>query len=152
MKPNNRKCRFNGKLRFAQYAGETERESVERPKTLLKYNTQSVHRVCSMNTFIQVLFGLTEVLTVLQCLLKSPYTISQIYSLRNIFPMASRFPHRSGLSCAPVCVPVYALGLTDRSQPIQSSACSADALSLSLNIMEGVVTTSSGVTDTPGRC
>ena len=25
-KPNNRKHRFNGKLRFAQYVGETERE------------------------------------------------------------------------------------------------------------------------------
>ena len=40
--------------------------------------------------------------------------------------MASRFPHRSGLSYAPVCLPVYAPDLTNRSQPIRSSACSAD--------------------------
>ena len=72
-----------------------------------------------MNTFIQVLYGLTEVLIVLQCSLKSPYANSQIYSSRNICLMASRFPHRSGLSYAPVCVPVYALGLTDWSQPIR---------------------------------
>ena len=50
-----------------------------------------------MNTFIQVLFGLTKVLTVLQCSFMSPYTNSQIYSLRNIFPMASRFLHRTDL-------------------------------------------------------
>ena len=46
--------------------------------------------MCSMNTFIQVLLGLTEVLIVLQCSLKSSYTNSQIYSSRNIFPTASR--------------------------------------------------------------
>ena len=43
-----------------------------------------------MNTFIQVLLGLTEVLIVLQCSLKSSYTNSQIYSSRNIFRTASR--------------------------------------------------------------
>ena len=79
-----------------------------------------------MNTYIQVLYGLTKVLTVLQRSLKSPYANSQIYSSRNICPMASRFPHRSGLLYAPVCVPVYAPGLTDRSQQIRFSACSAD--------------------------
>ena len=50
-----------------------------------------------MNTFIQVLFGLIEVLTVLQCSFMSPYTNSKIYSLWNIFPIASRFLHRTGL-------------------------------------------------------
>ena len=50
-----------------------------------------------MNTFIQVLFGLTEVQTVLQCSFMSPYTNSQIYSLWNIFPTTSRFLHRTGL-------------------------------------------------------
>ena len=50
-----------------------------------------------MNTFIQVLLELTEVLTVLQCSLKSPYTNSKIYSLHNIFPVASRFLHHTGL-------------------------------------------------------
>ena len=85
-----------------------------------------------MSTFIQVLFGLTEVLSVLQCSLKSPYTNSQIYSSRNIYPMASRFPHRSDLSYALVCVPVYVPGLTDRSQPIRSSACSADPADVEL--------------------
>ena len=48
-----------------------------------------------MNTFIQVLLGLTEVLTVLQCSLKSTYTNSQIYPLLNIFPAASRFLYRT---------------------------------------------------------
>ena len=82
--------------------------------------------------FIQVLLGLTEVLTVLQCSLKSSYKNSQIYSSRNIFPTASRFTHRSGPSYAPVSVPVSALGLTDRSQPIRSSASSADAADVEL--------------------
>ena len=85
-----------------------------------------------MNTFIQVLFGLTEVLTVLQCSFMSTYANSQIYSSRNICLMASQFPHRSGPSYAPVFVPVYALGLTDRSQPIRSSACSADPADVEL--------------------
>ena len=73
-----RKRRFNGKLRFAQYAGEKERERESKHKTLFKIilNLCFVHRVCSMNTFIKVLLGLTEVLTVLQCSLKSPYTNS----------------------------------------------------------------------------
>ena len=35
-KLNNRKHRFNGKLRFAQYAGETEIERVKHRKTLFK--------------------------------------------------------------------------------------------------------------------
>ena len=97
----------------------------------------SLYIVCvSMNTFIQVLYGLievlTEVLTVLQCSFMNPYTNSQIYSLRNIFLMASRFPHRSGPSYTPVCIPVYALGLTDQSQPIRSSACSIDSADVEL--------------------
>ena len=50
-----------------------------------------------MHTFIQVLLGLIEVLTVLQCSLKSSYTNSQIYSLRNIFATASRFLYLTGL-------------------------------------------------------
>ena len=36
-------------------------------------------------------------MTVLQCSFMSPYTNSQIYSLWNIFPTASRFLHRTGL-------------------------------------------------------
>ena len=71
--------RFNGELRLTQYTRERlrEREKVN-TTTLLKNNLNlcSVHRVCSMNTFIQVLLGLTEVLTVLQCSLKIPYTNS----------------------------------------------------------------------------
>ena len=50
-------------------------------------------------------------------LIKSPYTNSQIYSSRNIFPND---------------LPVYALGLTDRSQPIRSSASSADPANVEL--------------------
>ena len=50
-----------------------------------------------MDTFIDVLLGLTEVLTVVQCSFMSSYTNSQIYSLRNIFPTASRFLHQTGL-------------------------------------------------------
>ena len=87
-------------LRFPQYAGERERETRHK-ETLLKNNVQSVHHVCSMNTFIQVLFRLTKVLTkvltVLQCSFMSPYTSSQIYSLRNIFPTASQFLYQTGL-------------------------------------------------------
>ena len=49
--------------------------------------------MCSTNTFIQVL-GLTEVLTVLQCSLKSPYTNSQIYPGGISFLTTSRFLHR----------------------------------------------------------
>mgnify|MGYP007069660011 FL=1 len=51
---------------------QRERERVKH-KTLFKdNNTQSVHSMCLVNTFIQVLYGLTEVLTVLQCSLKEP--------------------------------------------------------------------------------
>ena len=104
---------------------ERHRERVN-TKTLFKIITQSVHSMCSVNTFIQVLYGLTEILTVLQYSLKSPYANSQIYFSRNICPMAYRYPHRFSPSYAPVCIPVYALGLTDQSQLIRSSACSAD--------------------------
>ena len=77
---------------------ERHKERVSKhTKNSIRNNTQSVHCVCLMNTFIQVLFGLTEVLTVLQCSFMSPYTNSQIYSLWNIFPTASRFLHRTGL-------------------------------------------------------
>ena len=97
-----------------------------------------------MKTFIQVLYGLIEVLTevliVHHCSLKSPYTNSQIYSSRNICPMASRFLHRSGPCYAPVCVPVYTLGLTDRSQLIRSSACSADPADVELVSQHRIVT------------
>ena len=114
-----------------------ERRSERKHQSSIQNNsTQSIHSVCSMNTFIQVLYGLTEVLTkvltILQCSFMSPYTNSQIYSLRNIFPMASRFPHQSDLSYAPVCIPVYAPDLTDRSQPIRFSACSADPADVEL--------------------
>ena len=46
--------------------------------------------------------------------------------------MGSRFPHESGLSYAPVCVPVYVFGQTDQCQPIRSSACSADPADVEL--------------------
>ena len=91
-----------------------------------------------MNTFIQVLYGLTEVLTVLQCSFMSPYTNSQIYSLRNIFPMASRFLHRSGLCCTPVYVPGLRTGPASLIGPNRSGPRLAQPirpmLSLSLNI------------------
>ena len=89
---------IRGRERERERERERDRES---KTTLLKNNAQSIlyslHRVCSMNTFIQVLLGLIEVLTVLQCSLKSSYTNSQIYPLRNVFPTASRFLHRTGL-------------------------------------------------------
>ena len=70
-----------------------------------------------MNTFIQVLLGLTEVLTILQFSFMSPYTNSQIYSLRNICLMASRFPHRSGLVTHRYAYRfMHPSGLTDRSR------------------------------------
>ena len=48
-------------------------------------------------------YGLTKVLTVLQCSLKSPYTNSQIYSLWNICPMVFLFLTglRTGLRTGP---------------------------------------------------
>ena len=61
-----------------------------------------------------------------------PVLHSQIYSSRNIFPTSSRITHRSGPSYAPVCVPVYALGLTDWSQLIRSSTCLADPADVEL--------------------
>ena len=67
-----------------------ERDRVN-TKNSIQNNTQSVHHVCSMNTFIQVLLGLTEVLTVLQCSFMRPYSNSQIYSLQNIFPTPPSF-------------------------------------------------------------
>ena len=100
--------------------------------TLFNNNTQSVHKTCSVNTFIQVLEGLTEVLTVLQCSLRAP-TLTPKYIPHGIsFLTASRFTHRSGPTYAPVCVPVYAFGLTDRSQPIRSSASSVDPADVEL--------------------
>ena len=85
-----------------------------------------------MNTFIQVLEGLTEVLTVLQCSLRAP-TLTPKYIPRGIsFLTASRFTHRFGPTYAPVCELVYAFGLTDRSQPIRSSASSADPADVEL--------------------
>ena len=88
-----------------------------------------------MNTFMQVVLVLTEVLMILQCSFMRPYTNSQIYSLWNIFPTASRFLHWTGLPTHRSAYQFYVPGLTDRSQPIRSSASSADRpmLSLSLN-------------------
>ena len=124
--------RFNGELGNTQYAEGKERESESKHKklyyALLKLYTSYVFS----EHFHTSPYGLTEVLVVLQCSFMSPYTNSQIYSLRNICLMASRFPHRTGLCYAPVCVPVYAPDLTDRSQPIRSSSCSADPTDVEL--------------------
>ena len=75
-----------------------------------------------MNTFIQVLLGMT----ILQCSFMSPYTNSQIYSLVEYLS--------TGL---PVYTPIRTLvahqsGLTDRSKPIQFSACTADPANVEL--------------------
>ena len=97
---------------------ERERES----KTHKTQSKNSVIRYTSYvfsEHFYTSPYGLTEVLTVLQCSLVSPYANFQIYSSRNICPMASWFPHRSDLSYTPVCVPVCVPSLTDRSQPIR---------------------------------
>ena len=113
-----------------------DRES-EREKTQELYSTKDLDSllytyVCSMNTFIQVLEGLTEVLTVLQCSLRA-LTLTPKYIPHGIsFLTASRFTHRSGPTYAPVCVSVYAFGLTNRSQPIQSSSSSADPADVEL--------------------
>ena len=101
-------------------------------RTILSRFTTLYTYVCSMNTFIQVLEGLTEVLTVLQCSLRAPTLTPKYIPHRISFLTASRFPHRSGPTYAPVCVPVYALGLTDWSQPIWSSASSADPADVEL--------------------
>ena len=60
-----------------------------------------------------------------------------LHYLPNIFPMEYlsnglpvSVPNRP--SYAPVCVPVCVPGVTDRSQPIRSSACSADPTDVEL--------------------
>ena len=83
-------------------------------------------------------YRLTEVLTVIQCSLKSPYTNSQIYSLRNICLKAFRFPHQSGLLLTGLRTRLRTRftqwsGLTDRSQPIRFLACSADTADVELD-------------------
>ena len=60
-------------------------------------------------------------------LIKELYTNSQKYIPCGIsFLTVSRFSALSRPSFVPVCVSVLGLGLTNRTQPIRSSACSAD--------------------------
>ena len=66
-------------------------------------------------------------------LIKELYTNSQKYiPYRISFLTVSWFSAPSRPSFVPVCVSVLGLGLTDRSQPIRSSACSADAADVEL--------------------
>ena len=51
-KPDNRKCKFNGKLGWTQYARERHRERESKHKPLLKNNTQSVYIVCVQWTLL----------------------------------------------------------------------------------------------------
>ena len=117
----------------------------EKHKRYKKY-TISIHHTLSICVFNEPFYtsprtqGLTEVLTVLQCSLRAP-TLTPNYIPHGIsFLTASRFTHRSGPTYAPVCVPVYAFGLTDRSQPIRSSASSADLADVEL-VSQHFVTT-----------
>ena len=73
-------------------------------------------------------YGLTEVLTSTLMMIIELYTNSQDIFLRGIsFQRPRAFRTATASCCAPVCAPVYAPDLlTDRSQPIRSSACSAD--------------------------
>ena len=79
-------------------------------------------------------YGLTEILTVLQCSLKSSYTNSQIYSyaeyLSDGLPVSA--PIRPFLHTGLRTDLRTRSGLTNRSQPIRSSACSADPADVEL--------------------
>ena len=60
-----------------------ERHKEKTQNSIQNNNARSVHSMCSVNTFIQVLYGLTEVLTVLQCSLRTP-TLTPKYIPRGI--------------------------------------------------------------------
>ena len=79
-----------------------------------------------MNTFIQVLFRTDRSTDSTSMFIYEP-----LHKLPNIFLaeyLSDGLPISAPIrpSYAPVCVPVYAPGLPDRSQPIHSSACSAN--------------------------
>ena len=72
---------------------ESEREDKKYNKSTQSLFTTLYTYVCSMNTFIQVLEGLTEVLKVLQCSLRAP-TLTPKYIPHGIsFLTTSRFTH-----------------------------------------------------------
>ena len=96
-----------------------------------------VHTCVQWTCFIQVLEGLTELLTILQCSLKRCTLTPKIYSLRNIFPNGLPIFAPNQPSFVPVGVSVLGLGLTNRSQPIRSLACSADATDVELVSQQG---------------
>ena len=95
-------------------------------------------RVCTSYVFSEHFYtgpyGLTEIPTILQCSLKSPYTNSEIYSYAEYLS--------DGLPVPTPIRPFLHTGLhnglriwsdpTDRSQPIGSSACSADGTDVEL--------------------
>ena len=69
-KNRQRQGRFNGKLKHSVRGRDKERKH---KKTLLQNNTLcSVHRMCSDDTFIQVQYGLSEVLTRTSMLINEP--------------------------------------------------------------------------------
>ena len=114
-----------------QHTQERQRENT--PKRLYsKICSISIYVCVQWTLFIQVLLGLTEVLTVLQCSLKSSALTPKIYSLWNIFSNGLPVSALNRPSFVLVCVSVLGLGLTDRSQPIRSSASSADAADVEL--------------------
>ena len=88
--------------------------------------------VCSMNMFYTSPRRTDRSTTILQCSLKSSMLTPKIYSLRNIFPNGLPISAQNRPSFVPVYVSVLGLGLTDRSQPMRSSACSADAADVEL--------------------
>ena len=90
--------------------------------------------MCSMSTFYTSPYGLTEVLTRTSMLITELYTNPKIYSFAEYlsnglavyaplrFLIAHRFAHRFTLQS----------GLTDRSQLIRFSACTADPANVAL--------------------
>ena len=70
-------CRFNGELVYAQYTGETKREHTGNS---IQNNNQSIHRMCSVSTFIQVHTNWQKYWHVLQCSLLSSTLTPKIYS------------------------------------------------------------------------
>ena len=125
--------KFSGRKAQICEPSQRERESKYIEKLNLKICSISMYTcVCSMNTLYTSPRRTNRSTIVLQCSLNNSTLTPKIYSLRNIFPNGLPVSAPNRPSFAPICVSVLGLGLTDRSQPIRSSACSADAADVEL--------------------
>ena len=149
-----RKHRFNGELGLTEYTRERQRvsEGERRHKKYVQKDTQSLFNtlyMCVFNEHFYTSPRRTDRSTIVfQCSLKSSTLTPKIYSLRNILhnglPVLctelaffhtglclSTRPNRS-VPTDPVLGFFSRSGLTDRSQPIRSSASLADPADVEL--------------------